>query len=498
MPSTNSRKPCTKCWRDISPSVTTVDAGVLLLLQREQRRVGLRGGELIAGEPPLRPQLVRLGEPGRFRQAAGDGGREHAFPLDVFCVSWASNHTANRSGARASRRPSCAAPCCGRMPAGPRGDSAAHCAAPRAGRAPRGGGAGLRSAGTPAPISFGACCRHWASTAASSIAIAAPCARNGSTGWAASPRSVTGPSPPRDRRTVEQRPFLPALRQRKQRARLGRERCEARQQVVALSVRAPARLVPRVGDDRDDVDEPAALDRVMDQMRIAPEPERSDRRAELAVQAIGRHDGAPCGALREARRRAVAEPRAQGRPQPVGADQRDAVFVARAAAACVPRPSCRANAARSLPRARRDAARCRRSRRPRSRARPADRRGGSPSRARRSAPPHWPSGMRAIGGPSAPRSRGPLPARRRVRRSRSPRPSAIRMRVALGESWMPAPASSSRGACSSTTERYPARASASAAVSPPIPAPAMMMEREAAMRPRVYLRLSATSYAAAT
>ena len=34
--------------------------------------------------------------------------------------------------------------------------------------------------------------------------------------------------------------------------------------------------------------------------------------------------------MREARRPAVAEPRAQCRPQPVGADQRDALFVARA------------------------------------------------------------------------------------------------------------------------------------------------------------------------
>ena len=70
-------------------------------------------------------------------------------------------------------------------------------------------------------------------------------------------------------------------------------------------------------------------------------------------------------------------------------------------------------------------------------------------------------------------------------RSRCSRPSPIRMRVALGESWMPAPVSSSVEACSSTTARKPRCAKASAAVSPPIPAPAMMMLREGAkgMRP---------------
>ena len=53
-----------------------VDAGVLLLLDGEQGGVELGGGELVARELPRRPQLVRLGEPGRLRQAAGDGGGE--------------------------------------------------------------------------------------------------------------------------------------------------------------------------------------------------------------------------------------------------------------------------------------------------------------------------------------------------------------------------------------------------------------------------------------
>jgi hypothetical protein len=52
-----------------------VDAGVLLQLEREERGVALGLGQLLAFEPPRRPQLVGLGEPGRFRQAAGD--RQH-------------------------------------------------------------------------------------------------------------------------------------------------------------------------------------------------------------------------------------------------------------------------------------------------------------------------------------------------------------------------------------------------------------------------------------
>src|SRR6516165_3643202 len=88
-----------------------------------------------------------------------------------------------------------------------------------------------------------------------------------------------------------------------------------------------------------------------------------------------------------------------------------------------------------------------------------------------------PSGMRTISRPlfavSPPKAVGVTA----WGRSRSPRPSAIKVRVALGESWMPAPVSSSRSACSSTTARNPFHASASAVVSPAIPAPAMMTMR---------------------
>src|SRR5689334_22432460 len=54
-----------------------VDAAVLLELEREQRRIELAGREIGAGKPPLRPELIRLGEPGGFGQRARDGGRKH-------------------------------------------------------------------------------------------------------------------------------------------------------------------------------------------------------------------------------------------------------------------------------------------------------------------------------------------------------------------------------------------------------------------------------------
>ena len=54
-----------------------VDPGVFLRLDPEQSRIALALGQVVSGELPLRPQLVGLGEPGRLRQAAGDGGFEH-------------------------------------------------------------------------------------------------------------------------------------------------------------------------------------------------------------------------------------------------------------------------------------------------------------------------------------------------------------------------------------------------------------------------------------
>ena len=231
MPSTNSRKPCTKCWRDISPSQTMsmpasscnlIASNVASSLPARARRL----------QPPLRPQLVRLGEPGRFRQAAGDGRRkQHASSplhrLHRSGVRWRpANYRANRSARAVFLRPSPhreiadqglagrSAHRCGPACARPVGH--ARCAAPA--RA-------LIGAQRARPDHRDICASMSASTAASSIAMPAPCARNGSIGWAASPISVTGPlAAANGVPAVVQRPFQPALGH----ARSGRARSRPR------------------------------------------------------------------------------------------------------------------------------------------------------------------------------------------------------------------------------------------------------------------------------
>ncbi len=74
-----------------------IDAGVFLKLERQQSRVVFGVGEFIAFETPRRPELVRLREPCRFWQTAGDGGREerrraaccHGAPGRAFVLSMA-------------------------------------------------------------------------------------------------------------------------------------------------------------------------------------------------------------------------------------------------------------------------------------------------------------------------------------------------------------------------------------------------------------------------
>ena len=101
-----------------------VDAGVLLQLDRQQRRVALRCGECVARQLPRRPQHVRLGEPGGFRQTAGDRGFEHALLRDVRETLQVSRTAAGapcaRPGMRARgswwwRRRWCGAGACGSL-----------------------------------------------------------------------------------------------------------------------------------------------------------------------------------------------------------------------------------------------------------------------------------------------------------------------------------------------------------------------------------------------
>ena len=44
-----------------------IEPGILLLSDDEERRIALRGRELIAVEPPGRPEPIGFGKPGRLR-----------------------------------------------------------------------------------------------------------------------------------------------------------------------------------------------------------------------------------------------------------------------------------------------------------------------------------------------------------------------------------------------------------------------------------------------
>ena len=77
MPSTRSRKPCTKCWRDCSPSPTTSRPASSCTLSQSSVASALARSSSAPLGLPLGPELVGLGEPGGLGQAAGDGGLEH-------------------------------------------------------------------------------------------------------------------------------------------------------------------------------------------------------------------------------------------------------------------------------------------------------------------------------------------------------------------------------------------------------------------------------------
>ncbi len=121
------------------------------------------------------------------------------------------------------------------------------------------------------------------SMAASSIACAAPCARNGSIGWAASPSSATRAyGPLRQRIEIDERPFAPVGRRR--RSACGRLACQEEKRALISPAVAPLRPEIRapvdrdlIVDDSDDIDDAAAAQRIMDEMRPGAEPERAFR-----------------------------------------------------------------------------------------------------------------------------------------------------------------------------------------------------------------------------
>ena len=104
------------------------------------------------------------------------------------------------------------------------------------------------------------------------------------------------------------------------------------EQIRARTERAPAAHRPTIAHDGDDVDLAAGLHRVMHQVGIGAEPQKRRRAAERRRDALGVDQRPPGGAVAEAGRPSVAELGPHGGPQPVGADEGDAVLFDRAGA----------------------------------------------------------------------------------------------------------------------------------------------------------------------
>src|SRR5208282_6921179 len=102
---------------------------------------------------------------------------------------------------------------------------------------------------------------------------------------------------------------------------------QAWDEISGASRLAPARRVPAVGRDGDDVDEAAGSDRIMHQVSIVPEPEMDQGLAEFGRYRIRRDQASPRGSPGKARRLVIAEAFAQHRPQPIGRQQGEAVLL---------------------------------------------------------------------------------------------------------------------------------------------------------------------------
>ncbi len=159
----------------------------------------------------------------------------------------------------------------------------------------------------PAVFSPALSLKAFASTAASSIAIPAPWAANGSIACAASPSSAIAPS--------LQSPISGTVNSAHRRhsstapisirAVAGQRVRERRLDFVGLARRAPARPVPRPRHDGDDVDPPRARDRIGDEMRFRSHPELHARARYIRAAAPSHR---ACRARRSGRRIAAAPP----------------------------------------------------------------------------------------------------------------------------------------------------------------------------------------------
>src|SRR5215472_7292527 len=105
------------------------------------------------------------------------------------------------------------------------------------------------------------------------------------------------PAPGRERRAIEQRPFVPMLCGTKKSAcgHMPLLRAETVEHFAAQRRNVPAGLLPAGASDRDHIDQRSALYRVMYQMRVAAEPEIDGGLREFGRRGCGGHERAPGG-----------------------------------------------------------------------------------------------------------------------------------------------------------------------------------------------------------
>src|SRR6185312_8472089 len=102
---------------------------------------------------------------------------------------------------------------------------------------------------------------------------------------------------------VKERPFQPAVRDCNERTRLFRPgpADKVAEHLLTIAVGRPARLVPLVAYDADNIDETAGLHRVVDQMRVVAEPEMNEGLTKFGWHRLDRDEGAPSRAMPERR-----------------------------------------------------------------------------------------------------------------------------------------------------------------------------------------------------
>src|SRR5262245_15942118 len=325
IPSTNSRKPCTKCWRDCSPSVTTSipqsscslsastvasrlasasaapaarqgghnrlgsasQAGFGRLPAMVVAKRGMLEAILASGRPPAIEPIVAREQP-----LAADGGERERAQKRPRSAQLIDDPVA-AGGALGARRAPPSLPLV-----------ATH-------------GAGGIVAGVRQPLREHrrVLDRHGRTLG-----------EIGQHGVGRIPQQCDGALAPTGKRwSVVERPFLPVLRRGKERARDRRphRRAVTGEDFRALAGRTPPRLAPVVAYDGNDVDEAAAADRIVHEVSPGAEPEIDRRRPQFWYQRVGGSKRAPGGAAGKARLPPMTEVPAQARAQPVGGHQRD-------------------------------------------------------------------------------------------------------------------------------------------------------------------------------